>query len=212
MEMIKRLLMPDTSSKICVLFANLSFRYVTWWDKLRVSHSKIFFLDEIGFSVSTRRKKGWVRKGTSAYSVCPVIRSKNTSALAVISIMGSFFYEIKDPAYNTTDFCAFIMILFDKFDQKGISYAVIIMDNVSFHKSDAIRSLFDTNEYTIQFSHHIHHFSIQSRMSFLFGSHPFKILQSTESMSSTTELKLRPKTSRATKLKIATFTPRITSI
>jgi flavodoxin len=65
---------------------------------------------------------------------CPFIRSKNISALAFISIMVSFFYEIKDSAYNTTDFCAFLLRLFDKFDQKGISNAVIIMDNVTLHK------------------------------------------------------------------------------
>lgn len=137
--------------EICVLFTHFSFRYATWWDKLKVSHSKIFFLDETGFSVSTRRTKGWARKGTPASSVCPVIRSKNISALAVISIMGSFFYEIKDSAYNTTDFCAFLLRLFDKFDQKGISNAVIIMDNVPFHKSDAVKSLFETKGHTIQY-------------------------------------------------------------
>eukprot|EP00002_Diphylleia_rotans_P001990 TRINITY_DN111_c0_g1_i4.p1 TRINITY_DN111_c0_g1~~TRINITY_DN111_c0_g1_i4.p1 ORF type:complete len:175 (+),score=17.68 TRINITY_DN111_c0_g1_i4:136-660(+) len=143
--------MPDANSESVLYSLNFHLCMPLRGIELKIAILRFSSWMKPGFSVPTRRKKGWVRKGTSASSVCPVIGSKNISALAVISIMGSSFYEIKDSAYNTTNFCAFLLRFFDKPDQKRISNTVIIMDNVPFHKSVAAKSLFEKKGSTIQY-------------------------------------------------------------
>ena len=79
----------------------------------------IFFLDESGFSLSTRRDKGWSYKGSKANVVVPAIRSRNISTVAAISNSGLLYFETKYAAYNAASFDKFLTNFFQLFGHQG---------------------------------------------------------------------------------------------
>ena len=118
---------------------------------MEMDDENIFFLDESGFSLYTRRDKGWSYKGSKANVVVPAIRSRNISTVAAISKSGLLYFETKYAAYNAASFDKFLTNFFQFLVTKGINRAVIIMDNVSFHKTQAIQQ-------KIHDSGHLHHY------------------------------------------------------
>ena len=104
--------------------------------------SEIFFADEVGFSVSMRRKKGRSLIGTPASLILPAIRSKNISVCAVVGRLGMQYKSINFRPYNTASFLGFIRDFFDVILESGLERCVVIIDNVAFHKAASIQNEF----------------------------------------------------------------------
>ncbi len=103
-----------------------------------IDESKIFFLDEVGFNVSMRSRRDRSLIGSRAVYTVPNIRSRNILVCSLISKNGIFLYKAQTRAYNTDFFSAFIDDILTKLESDNISNAVIIMDNVSFYRSQII--------------------------------------------------------------------------
>jgi hypothetical protein len=82
----------------------LRYRYAREFQHLlkKYDESHIFFLDEIGFSVSMRVKRGRAPKGQRAVRVIPNLRTKNISICCTMSKNGA--YKNQDRAYNSVSF------------------------------------------------------------------------------------------------------------
>ena len=101
----------------------------------------IFFLDEAGFQVGMRSKRGWSEAGERSTVRVQSIRTRNHSVCAVIGTRGYFMYEYKHGAYKGADFVSFLERLFAKFVQEGHSNVYLVMDNASIHKTQVARNL-----------------------------------------------------------------------
>ncbi|MCP5017365.1 MAG: hypothetical protein GY938_19160 [Ketobacter sp.] len=75
-----------------------------------IDHSDkgIFFLDEVGFNLSMRTKKGRALKGKTPTICVPLIRSKNFSVCGIYSKTGMVYHEIVKGSYNGDRFSEFI--------------------------------------------------------------------------------------------------------
>ncbi len=74
------------------------------------------------------------------------------------SISAWLHHEVQTWAYNREHFCAFFEELFPMFDGQGITNAVLVMENISFHKGEqntqfGLRAA-DTGCYTSHLTHH----------------------------------------------------------
>jgi hypothetical protein len=124
-----------------------------------IDESKNFFLDKIGFNVSMRSRRGISLIGSRAVYTVPNIRSRNISVCSLISKNGIFLYKAQTCAYNTDFFSAFIDDILTKPESDNISNAVIIMDSVSFHRSQIISKKFQVRTIELCFySPHTRHF------------------------------------------------------
>lgn len=103
-----------------------------------IDDSKIFFIDEVGFNVSMRSKRGRSYIGKPAIQVVPTIRSRNISVCCSISKNGILEFKAQARAFNTNYFLEFINLLIQKLIDCSINSAVFIMDNVAFHKTHVI--------------------------------------------------------------------------
>uniref|UniRef100_A0A914ULD0 Tc1-like transposase DDE domain-containing protein n=1 Tax=Plectus sambesii TaxID=2011161 RepID=A0A914ULD0_9BILA len=104
-----------------------------------VSETQIYFLDEVGFCVAMRAKRGRSLRGTRAVQVAPGLRTRNISICCAMNSQGILHYAAQTRAYNRQYFCTFLDDVFRMLDERGVTYAVLIMDNVRFHKGDEIR-------------------------------------------------------------------------
>lgn len=102
---------------------------------LKYKHEQIFFIDEAGFSLSMRNRRGRAPKGHRAITTVPSIRSRNISVCAAINLNGVKNFQIETTAYNSLKFSEFVKEFCTKLKMNGISQAVLVMDNVPFHKT-----------------------------------------------------------------------------
>lgn len=98
----------------------------------------LFFLDEVGFNVAMRSKRGRSLLGTSAIIRVSKLRTRNISVCCVMSRQGTLHYKKQTHAFNTVTFATFIDEVLEIFDTKGYKNKTIIMDNVRFHHSSVI--------------------------------------------------------------------------
>jgi transposase len=110
-----------------------------------------FFIDEVGFNVSMRIKRGRSLSGTRAIQTVTKIRSRNISVCCSMSKNGKFHYQIQNCPFNTESFLEFIKNLLEKFQMNNISNAVLIMDNVTFHRVSSVRGLIEDKGHTLLF-------------------------------------------------------------
>ena len=110
----------------------------------QLDEDKLYFLDETGYQFTMRRRYGWSNRGSRANKTVSQIRSKNISVSAVMSKSSLFYFEILDKPYNRDDYAEFIEKLLDQFDQLSISDAVLVRDNVPFHRNSSIKALIET--------------------------------------------------------------------
>lgn len=103
--------------------------------------NNIYFLDEVGFNVSMRAKRGRARRGERAVQVVPNLRSRNLSICCTISKNGTFYYKKQTCPFNTQSYKIYIEELIQKFLDSSISNAILIMDNVPFHRSAEIMNI-----------------------------------------------------------------------
>lgn len=104
----------------------------------RIEDSKIYFIDEIGFNISMRTRRGRSLVGMRAVHNVTAIRSRNISVCCAMNKNGIFKYSAQTRAYNTDSFVEFIRLLISELTILNIKDAVFIMDNVPFHKCNVI--------------------------------------------------------------------------
>jgi transposase len=99
----------------------------------------IFFLDEVGFCVSMRMKRGRAPKGKKAVHVVSNLRTRNISICCTISKNGTFYYKKQEFPFNNVHFKDYIKELLRKFENNNIKNAVLVMDNVKFHHNGELK-------------------------------------------------------------------------
>lgn len=104
-------------------------------------HELIYFLDEVGFSVSMRSRHGRALRGARAVHVVRAIKSRNISIMCSMNKDGIFQYSSQSQAFKTVSFCAALENLFIEFQRHGIHNAVLVMDNAPIHRPADVRSL-----------------------------------------------------------------------
>ena len=113
-----------------------------------ISQNKIIFLDEVGFNVSMRVKKGRAVQGETPTTIVLNIRSKNISVCCVMSRLQILIkkYLIQ----HLTKFC-FLTELHQKLDDLNLNGCCFIMDNVAFHKCTTIKEFIIASGHTVQY-------------------------------------------------------------
>ena len=113
----------------------------------RFSENQFIYIDETGFNVSMRLSRGRSLIGLPAVLQVPAIRSRNISICCGIRRSGLVKYETKISAYNSNSYCEFLSSLFSYLRENGVNSAVLVMDNVRFHKTSEIRNLIAGSEF-----------------------------------------------------------------
>lgn len=111
----------------------------------KFDESHLVFVDEVGFNVSMRSKRGRSPSGTPAVHVVSGIRTRNISICCAMTRNGIVKYDSQTSAFKTSTFADFIDSLLD-YMKLNIPNGVVIMDNVPFHKSHIIKEKFENNE------------------------------------------------------------------
>lgn len=117
----------------------------------KFDESHLFFVDEVGFNVSMRTKRGRSLAGTPAVHVVSGLRTRNISVCCAMTKNGIVKYSSQTSAFKTSTFADFIDSLLDYITSVNISKAVIIMDNVPFHKSQIIKEKFNNENRLLLF-------------------------------------------------------------
>jgi transposase len=112
--------------------------YATRFLEIMSRRSSIFFIDESGFSCSMRASYGRSERGTPCVVRVPNIRTKNFSVCAAIGFNSLLCFEVLDRAYNSGHFLTFIQSLIQKLAANNIANAILIADNVAFHRAAII--------------------------------------------------------------------------
>lgn len=105
-----------------------------------IDQENLIFLDEVGFNVVSRPKKGRSLSGSSAYLTVPAARSRNISVIAAMNKSGMIYYKINEKAFCGNDFINSMRELKEACDFKGINSPVFIMDNARIHHYNGIAS------------------------------------------------------------------------
>lgn len=104
----------------------------------------IVFVDEVGFKISMRVMRGRSTVGSRAVKVVPQIRTRNISVVCAMNRTGILHYMTRNVAIDRSFFVTFLRELQSKLRTENISRAVVIMDNVPFHKCVEVKQLFET--------------------------------------------------------------------
>jgi len=91
------------------------------------------FLDEVGFKVCTRPKRGRSLIGLRATTSVPQARSRNISVVAVMNRNELIYRKVYDQAVNDENFQLCLTELKEKCQLIGIELPVLILDNARIH-------------------------------------------------------------------------------
>ena len=112
---------------------------------IRSSGQNFIYLDESGFNLHIRRRRGRNTIGRRATITLPNARGGNISVLVAISEGGLIHFSIQLGSFNTDKFIDFLSELDAIVGQTPHN---INMDNVSFHKSKEVTDWFETSVHT----------------------------------------------------------------
>jgi transposase len=117
--------------------------YSHWLMEMNVHQRNLFFVDESGFNIATRVSRGRAETGVTPVIEAPV-QSRNITVIAVLT-RSRFYYHTLDNHQpgNTNNFCHFIDDLANWRDEHNINNAMIVMDNVGFHRSQDVREMME---------------------------------------------------------------------
>ncbi|KIK12104.1 hypothetical protein PISMIDRAFT_47966, partial [Pisolithus microcarpus 441] len=106
------------------------------------SPSQLVFVDESACSrVTLRRPMAWSHSGTRAHRQEHFVWGKWYSVLPTISLDGILHLDIQDCAYTAVSFNQFIDVLLNNMNPFPQNNSVIVMDNVSIHKSPELKHM-----------------------------------------------------------------------
>ena len=112
---------------------------------------KIYFLDELGFSVTMRTRYGRAVIGSSPSLTVRQIRSRNISVCAIMSKNGILKFTVQNSAYTGITFKEFMGAAFDILEDRGLSNCTFIMDNAAIHRVGMVRELFEQRGHLLRF-------------------------------------------------------------
>mgnify|MGYP003407081277 FL=1 len=107
-----------------------------------LDENNLFFVDEVGFNVSIRSKRGRSLAGSPAVHNVKCLRSRNISVCCAMNKGGIVKYVTQTSAFNTATFANFIDEILQYIKDEHICRSVVIMDNVRFHKHQSIKDKF----------------------------------------------------------------------
>lgn len=110
----------------------------------------VFFLDEVGFNLSMKRRLGRSVSGTPANLTVKQIRSKNIS-LCCFNKKSLFYYDVNIKPYNNESFLGYINVFFNFLVDNAPGSCVVIMDNVRFHKHINVSARFTEKGHKLVF-------------------------------------------------------------
>jgi transposase len=125
--------------------------YSEWFLQTYNSGSNLLFFDETGFQVSMRRRNGRSLVGTRAHAIVPCIRSTNKTIMATMGKPAFIHYKALTGNGNTIALVEYLDELFACLRDQRIEHAIFIMDNVSFHRSPAIRTKIEQEGHDLVF-------------------------------------------------------------
>lgn len=108
---------------------------------LEINDNKFIFIDEVGFSVCARTKKGRSAVGTLATISVPAVKSKNISMVAAVNKYEIINYKINNGPVNGENFKNFLLSLHTKLIEKRIENPIYIMDNARIHHYHGLDSI-----------------------------------------------------------------------
>ncbi|MEN2497738.1 MAG: hypothetical protein MHMPM18_005194 [Marteilia pararefringens] len=108
--------------------------------------TRFVFLDEVGFAVSTRPRRGRSPIGTSAYVSTSAIRTRNISVIAAMNKYGMIDHVINDRPVNGEDFKSYLLTLKGKCNDNRINNPIFILDNARIHHYSGVKQLIETEE------------------------------------------------------------------
>lgn len=111
----------------------------------------LIFLDEVGFSVSSRPKKGRSIKGTSAIINVPAARSRNISVLGAMNKNGMIYSKINDRPFNGEIFKDSLVELKAFCNQINIISPVFIMDNARIHHYSGLMNVVEEFGFIVKY-------------------------------------------------------------
>ena len=106
-----------------------------------VEDKNLIFIDEVGFSVVSRTKRGRSLSGTAPILITPATRSINISVLAAAHKYGMLDCHINDTPVTGEDFKRYILNLKVKAAELGLNTPVFILDNARIHHYSGLRDV-----------------------------------------------------------------------
>ena len=113
-------------------------QYALKFNRMALTKEKMFFLDEFGIQVWSRRSYGRSLVGTRANKKVKYLRSRNYTVYAAMSNQSLFFFEVSSTSYKATNFSEYLEKLFSYLTTNNIQNAFIIMDNARINKPDGV--------------------------------------------------------------------------
>ena len=130
---------------------NKRFQYAVKYNEMMIEKQKMFFIDECGIQIWSRRSSGRAVKGLNAFKRVKAIRSMNYSVCAAMNEKSLFFFEIQDMPYNSEHYFGFLAQLFNHLNLNGITGAYLVMDNVPFHHTQEVKNLIEAHNHNVVF-------------------------------------------------------------
>ena len=93
----------------------------------------LLYLDETGFNLHVGVTRAWSEVGQTPVLVVPTNKGQNLSALVCISTVGVKMVTVKDGAFNSTDFVAFLTDMANQNPALLSGEATLVMDNARIH-------------------------------------------------------------------------------
>jgi transposase len=135
-----------------------------------VPDSKIFFVDEAGYNIAMRSRKGRSLRGEPAYLEVPCIRSRNVSVCCAMNKYGVTFKKISTRAYNTLSFLGYIQDFFAFFNESDLKNCVVIVITLHFTNQTALEVHLKQRVIAYFFCLRTHHSLIRLRIYLVSGS------------------------------------------
>lgn len=109
---------------------------------------KLVYLDECGVNLIMTPRRARAPSGLRAVSVVPYTRAKNVSVLTAMRTDGVVAWNAYDGAVNEERFVAFVE---DKLVPTLRPGDVVVLDNVQFHRADAVRVAIEARGARLEF-------------------------------------------------------------
>lgn len=118
---------------------------------LDLDDKRFIFIDEVGFCVSSRAKKGRSLIGTSVYVATPSIRSRNISIIASMNKYGMVNHLINNRPVTGVDFKAYLLDLKETCQRNGVLEPIFIVDNAKIHHFKGVLECVNNGEILINY-------------------------------------------------------------
>lgn len=106
------------------------------------ANKTFIYIDEVGFSIGTRRTRARSKRGTRVVRQVPCLQSPNVSVCAAIDAHhGILHYKPVNGSYTAAEFRIFISELIHKVTEAGIINPVFIFDNCRIHAAADLDSM-----------------------------------------------------------------------